>query len=88
MVQREIPRDAKEPGAPAPFIGLRYRRARHSQKHLLRQLARVFAADDSAQIAKDAFPVRGEEDVSVSHEGAMSTIQQRHPRSEILSGGV
>jgi hypothetical protein len=67
MVEREIPRDAKEPGAAAPFIGLRDCRTCHSQEYLLRQLTRVFTADDSAQVAEDAFPVRGEEDVGICH---------------------
>jgi hypothetical protein len=69
MVECEIPGDAKEPGAPAAFIRVRHSCTSHPEEYLLGQLARVFASDDAAEVTKDAFAMRGEEDVSVGHEG-------------------
>ena len=82
MVQREIPRDAKEPGAAAPFIGLRYRGPCDPQEDLLGQLARVFVTDDAAQIAKHAFSVRSEEDVGVWHLFVKNTGREESSRAE------
>ena len=83
MVQREIPRDAKEPGAAAPFIGLRYRGPCDPQEDLLGQLARVFVTDDAAQIAKHAFSVRSEEDVGVWHLFVKTPVE-RNPLGRSL----
>jgi hypothetical protein len=81
MIQCEIPRDAKQPGAPASLIGLRHGRPRHPKEHFLRQLARVLVSDDAAQIPEDSLPVRGEENVGVCHEVTLSPKDTGRGRS-------
>lgn len=67
MIQREIPCDAKQPGAPAPFVGFRNGGPGHAEEYFLRQFTCVFAADDSAEIPEYALSVRGEQDIGVGH---------------------
>jgi hypothetical protein len=73
VIQREIPRDAKEPGTAAAFVAVRSSRTRHTKEHFLRQFARILVPDDAAEIAEDAVSMRGEEEVGVGHKVTLST---------------
>ena len=59
MVQREIPGDPKNPRPLAWPIRVRHRASHDAKEHFLRQVCRLTAADDPAQIAEDAFAMLG-----------------------------
>ena len=61
VIQREIPRDAEQPGRQITVHRHRDRGPRHSQEDLLRQVAcRLGMADRAAEIPENAVLVRGE----------------------------
>ena len=68
VIQRQVAGDSRDPGAAPGRFSLRHRRARDTEKDLLREVPRgVGVSDDPPQIAEHAVPMFGEEYFGVGH---------------------
>jgi hypothetical protein len=81
VVQREVSRNPEQPRPASTIVYLRDLSASDTQKHLLRQLARILLPDDAAEIAEEAVSVRGEQDLGVCHGVTLSNKDTGGSRS-------
>ena len=65
VIERQVARDAKDPGPQCVRRDVRHRPARNPEEHLLRQVRRLALADNPAQIAEHAIAMGREEHLRV-----------------------